>query len=178
MKGRKPKENAIRRGLRDMYMQAGPDAHEGVTMPEDIAADPVQSEIWAWIAPPVNRFAGQDMPALRLLCYWHAVALQAQQAMASGDGTVNIFDRVGTKPYRAAGGEEVPLVRKHPALSVLKEASAEIRALSDQLGLSPLARSRIGLMDANTRKTAADTAAMFKTIDAAYELIPVEAEVR
>ena len=178
MKGRKPKDNAIRRGLRDMYMQAGPDGHDGVTMPDDIAADPVQSEIWAWIAPPVNRFSEQDMPALRLLCYWHAVALQAQQAMASDDGTVRIFDRVGTKPFRTPDGREIPLVRTNPALTVLKEASAEIRALSDQLGLSPLARSRIGLMDASTRKTAADTAAMFKSIDAAYELIPVEAEVR
>ena len=37
------------------------------------------------------------------------------------------------------------------------------------LGLSPLARSRIGLMDAATVKTAADTAAMFRSIDAAYE---------
>lgn len=36
------------------------------------------------------------------------------------------------------------------------------------LGLSPLARSRIGLMDATTVKTAADTASMFKSIDAAY----------
>ena len=52
----------------------------------------------------------------------------------------------------------------------MKEASAEIRALSDMLGLSPLARSRIGLMDAATVKTAADTASMFRTIDAAYGL--------
>ena len=57
----------------------------GVTMPGDIALDPVQSEIWKELAPDGN----------------------------------NRF------------------MRKNPALSVLKEASAEIRALSDQLGVSP-----------------------------------------
>lgn len=174
MKGAKPKQNAIRRGLSDAYGLAKGES-AGVAMPPDIAADPVQSEIWAWIAPPVNSFAQQDVPTLRLLTYWHAVAAQAEQAIHSDDGRINIFDKIGVKPYKTEDGREVPLVRKNPALTILKEASAEIRALSDMLGLSPLARSRIGLMDATTVKTAADTAAMFKTIDAAYEL--PEAEV-
>lgn len=142
----------------------------GVSMPPDIQNDPVQSDIWAWIAPPVNGFTEQDVPNLRLLVYWHAVAAQAQQAIHSEDGHINIFDKIGVKPFKTSDGREIPLVRKNPALTVLKEASAEIRALSDQLGLSPLARSRIGLLNATTVKTAADTAAMFKSIDAAYEL--------
>lgn len=174
MKGAKSKQNAIRRGLSDAYGLASTES-AGVVMPADIAADPVQSEIWAWLAPPVNSFAQQDVPTLRLLTYWHAVAAQAEQAIHSEDGRINIFDKIGVKPYKTEDGREVPLVRKNPALTILKEASSEIRALSDMLGLSPLARSRIGLMDATTVKTAADTAAMFKSIDAAYEL--PEAEV-
>lgn len=170
MRGRKPQDGAIRRGVRDSYALAKPEEARGVQMPADIEADPVQSEIWAWIAPPVNNFAEQDMPNLRLLVYWHAVAAQAQQALHSEDGTVRIFDKIGVKPFKTADGRDVPLVRKNPALQIMKEASAEIRALSDMLGLSPLARSRIGLMDATTVKTAADTASMFRTIDAAYEL--------
>ncbi len=84
------------------------------------------------------------------------------------------------KPKELTDGKAVPLVRKNPALQVLKEASAEIRALSDMLGLSPLARSRIGLMDATTVKTAADTAAMFRSIDDAYaiEAVVVDEENR
>lgn len=176
MKGRKPKADAVRRGLSDSYaIQAADGGSRGVAMPADIAADPVQSAIWAWVAPPVNNFADADVPNLRLLVYWHAVAAQAQQAMHSADGTVNIFDKVGVKPYKTPDGREIPLVRKNPALQVMKEASAEIRALSDMLGLSPLARSRIGLMDATTVKTAADTAAMFQSIDAAYELPAADA---
>lgn len=169
MKGAKPKHNAIRRGLSDSYGLAVQDS-AGVAMPADIAEDPVQSEIWAWIAPPVNSFTEQDIPTLRLLTYWHAVAHQAEQAIHSEDGKIAIFDKIGVKPFKTPDGREVPLVRKSPALTILKEASSEIRALSDMLGLSPLARSRIGLMDATATKTAADTAAMFKSIDAAYEL--------
>lgn len=146
-------------------------------MPQDIASDPAQSEIWAWLAPPVNSFTEQDIPTLRLLTYWHAVAQQAEQAIHSEDGKIAIFDKIGVKPFKTADGREVPLVRKNPALTILKEASSEIRALSDMLGLSPLARSRIGLMDATATKTAADTAAMFKSIDAAYELPEVEVVV-
>lgn len=174
MKGAKPKHDAIRRGLSDSYGLAVQDS-AGVVMPADIAEDPVQSEIWAWIAPPVNSFTEQDIPTLRLLTYWHAVAHQAEQAIHSEDGKIAIFDKIGVKPFKTPDGREVPLVRKSPALTILKEASSEIRALSDMLGLSPLARSRIGLMDATATKTAIDTAAMFKSIDAAYEL--TEAEV-
>lgn len=175
MKGAKPKHDAIRRGLSDSYGLAVREGSSGVLMPQDIAEDPVQSEIWAWLAPPVNSFTEQDIPTLRLLTYWHAVAQQAEQAIHSEDGKIAIFDKIGVKPFKTADGREVPLVRKNPALTILKEASSEIRALSDMLGLSPLARSRIGLMDATATKTAADTAAMFKSIDAAYEL--TEAEV-
>lgn len=170
MKGAKPKQNAIRRGLSDSYGLAVREGSSGVLMPQDIAEDPVQSEIWAWLAPPVNSFTEQDIPTLRLLTYWHAVARQAEQAIHSEDGKIAIFDKIGVKPFKNAEGKEIPLVRKNPALTILKEASSEIRALSDMLGLSPLARSRIGLMDATATKTAADTAAMFKSIDAAYEL--------
>lgn len=170
MKGAKPKQNAMRRKQKDSYGIAAPQEQTGVVIPDDIAADPVQSEIWNWIAPPVNSFTAQDIPNLRMLCYWHAVAMQAQQAIHSESGAISIFDTIDVKPFLSEDGKKIPLVRKSPALTVLKEASAEIRAYSDQLGLSPLARSRIGLMDATKTKTAADTAALFKSIDAAYGL--------
>lgn len=176
MRGRKPQHDAIRRGVSDSYALSEREERIGVTMPADIAQDAVQSEIWAWVAPPVNNFTEQDIPNLRLLVYWHAVAAQAEQALHAKDGTVRIFDKIGVKPFKTEDGREVPLVRKNPALTILKEASAEIRALSDMLGLSPLARSRIGLMDATTVKTAADTAAMFRTIDEAYGLPEVVVE--
>lgn len=119
----------------------------------------MQREIWSWICPPVNTFGEQDVPILRELVIWHAVFRQCEATVALGDGRIDVYDR--------------------QAISTMKQASAEIRALSDMLGLSPLARSRIGLMDATTVKTAADTAAMFAAIDEAYglpaEVVDVEA---
>lgn len=169
MKGAKPKSNAIRRGAKDSYGLSQPEV-SGISMPPEIKANPIQKKIWDWICPPVNNFVDQDIPPLMALCFWHATFLQAQDAITSpnGDGTIAIFDKIGEKPYLGKDNKPIPLVKKHPAISIMKEASAEIRALSDQLGLSPLARSRIGLMNATTVKTAADTAAMFRSIDAAY----------
>ena len=168
MRGRKPDAMAVRRGMNPLAVVD--DGARGVAMPPDIAADPVLKEIWGWICPPVNTFSEQDVPTLRELTTWHAVFEQCRQVLLAGDGKVNIFDKVGVKPFKTPDGREVPLVRNNPAISIMKQASAEIRALSDMLGLSPLARSRIGLMDATTVKTAADTAAMFATIDEAYAI--------
>lgn len=148
--------------MSDAYAIAPTEERHGVVMPADVASDPLQADIWAWIAPPTNTFTEQDLPVLRLLVHWHAVAAQAQAEMKGEDGSVAIFGKVLT--------EDGDKMVKSPAVQVLKTASAEIRALSDMLGLSPLARSRIGLLNATTVKTAADTAAMFKSIDAAYAL--------
>lgn len=78
---------------------------------------------------------------LALLCYWHAVANQAREAMALGGNEIEILDATAYKPIRGKGGKRLKMMRKNPALTVLKEASTEIRALSDQLGLSKSARN-------------------------------------
>lgn len=141
-RGRKPKADAVRRGLKDAYgLQVASGDAVGLAMPRKIAQDDELAEIWSWIAPPTNSFTEQDMPNLMLLVNWHRIAARAIE---------------------------------EDDLATLKRASSEIRAFSDMLGLSPLARSRIGLMDATTVKTAADTAAMFAAIDEAYGL-PAEA---
>lgn len=139
-RGRKPKADAIRRGLKDAYnLQVSSGGAVGLRMPDSIAEDDELAAIWAWIAPPTNSFTEQDMPNLVLLVNWHRIAAKAIEE------------------------NDIPN---------LKRASSEIRAYSDMLGLSPLARSRIGLMDATIVKTAADTAKMFSTIDDAYGELP------
>ena len=153
-RGRKPKADAVRRGLLPSVVDSGA---RGVAIPDDIAHNPVLSEIWGWICPPVNTFSEQDVPTIRELVTWHAVFKQCESLLVAGDGKVDVYDR--------------------QTITTMKQASAEIRALSDMLGLSPLARSRIGLMDATTVKTAADTAAMFAAIDAAYGELPEAAEL-
>ena len=183
MRGRKPQADAVRRGLTDQLLIAEREgARYGVGIPEDIAADPIQSEIWAWVVPEVNHFTSQDIPQLRELVMWHAIFEQARQSVMypDGSGRIAIFDKVGEKSYTDTDGKRPALYKKHPALSVMKEASAEIRALSDHLGLSPLARSRIGLFQTTAAKSAAETAAMFMEMERAYPEIDAayaEAEV-
>ena len=164
MRGRKPQADAIRRGLSDTLMVAEQTGKSyGLTIPDDIAADPIQSRFWNWIVPEVNHYTEQDIPQLRELVMWHAVFENASAAIAANDGSgaIEIFGEDG---------------RKHPAISVMKEASGEIRALSDHLGLSPLARSRIGLFQTTAAKSAAETAAMFMDMGKAYPELAAEYE--
>ena len=109
-------------------------------MPESVASDDYQSQIWASVTAS-GRFSDEDAPNLALLCYWHAVANQAREAMALGGNEIEILDATAYKPIRGKGGKRLKMMRKNPALTVLKEASTEIRALSDQLGLSKSARN-------------------------------------
>lgn len=113
---------------------------ENIEMPQEVASDPVQAAIWEQLTAR-RTFAQEDAPTLALLCYWHAVANQAREAMALGDNEIEILDATAYKPIRGKGGKRLKMMRKNPALTVLKEASTEIRALSDQLGLSKSARN-------------------------------------
>lgn len=113
---------------------------ENIEMPQEVASDPVQAAIWEQLTAR-RTFAQEDAPVLALLCYWHAVANQAREAMAIGGNEIEILDATAYKPIRGKGGKRLKMMRKNPALTVLKEASTEIRALSDQLGLSKSARN-------------------------------------
>ena len=48
-----------------------------VEIPQDIAQDAAQAAIWSELVADDSRFTEQDVPALRLLCFWHAVAMEA-----------------------------------------------------------------------------------------------------
>ena len=113
---------------------------ENIEMPQEVASDPVQAAIWEQLTAR-RKFAQEDAPTLALLCYWHAVANQAREAMALGNNEIEILDATAYKPIRGKGGKRLKMMRKNPALTVLKEASTEIRALSDQLGLPKSARN-------------------------------------
>lgn len=125
-----------------------------VEIPEDMAQNPVQAAIWAELCPEGNRFEPQDVPMLRRLCFWHSVADEAQRQMEH-NGKLAIFDPIALKPFAGKDGKAPFMVRKSPALAVLRDATAEIRALSNDLGLTPAARSRMGAEGTAAR---ADTA--------------------
>lgn len=176
MRGRMPDANAVRRGVTDAIVpeivdDAQPPAEQPkVAKPPEIMADPVLSEIWDWVCPPVNHYSAADIPLIKELVLWHATFTQAAAEMRAQDGGVNVLADAGE--LVTADGRTVKLLRKHPAIDVMKSASAEIRALSNELALSPMARSRLGLNESSTLKnlSALDTAKMFRAPDAKYKL--------
>ncbi len=101
-------------------------------MPADIAADEYQAEVWRSVTAS-GRFGEEDAPNIALLCFWHAVARAAKAAMTQGK-SVKVLDQVGYKPIKAKNGKYAYLERPHPAVTVLKQATAEIRALNESLG--------------------------------------------
>lgn len=103
-------------------------------MPADIAADEYQAEVWRSVTAS-GRFTEEDAPNIALLCFWHSVARAAEDAMTKGK-SVKVLDQVGYKPMKAKNGRRAVMERPHPAVTVLKQATAEIRALNDTLGIS------------------------------------------
>lgn len=103
-------------------------------MPEDVAKDEHMAETWRRLTA-AHAFTETDAPNLALLCFWHAVAKSAEDAMTRGK-SVKVLDRVGYKPIKAKNGRNEYLEKPHPAVTVLKQATAEIRALNDTLGIS------------------------------------------
>ncbi|QWT18108.1 P27 family phage terminase small subunit [Collinsella sp. zg1085] len=112
----------------------------GISMPKDVRADECEKLIWKALVPKGNTFTKQDVPALRLLCFWHHVAIEARAALVRGEDTLEVLEQIGYKDLEDISGNPMPLHRKHPALAVLKEATTEIRALSELLNISPKAR--------------------------------------
>ena len=103
-------------------------------MPENIAKDEYQAAIWRSVTAS-GRFSDEDAPNIALLCFWHSVAKAAEDAMSKGK-SVKVLDQVGYQQMKARNGRMAILERPHPAVTVLKQATAEIRALNDTLGLS------------------------------------------
>ena len=92
-----------------------------LTPPAPITKDKYQAAIWRTITKN-RRLTERDVPNLELLCFWHSIAKQAQENIKKG------------KKYSII--QEEPTPRKAAAVAVLKEASSEIRALNDTLGIS------------------------------------------
>lgn len=93
-----------------------------IRKPKAVADDPYKSAKWDELT--AGRSLGRsDAPALALLCQWHKVA----------DAAVEELDGFGGQTaYTDESGE----LRAFPQISTLKTASAEIRQLNKQLGIS------------------------------------------
>lgn len=94
-----------------------------IPMPAEVAASKTQSALWKQLTAG-RTLSDADIPAMSLLCFWHDVARQCREDMATNTTDLNLAYDTGES------------VRATPYASTLKQASSEIRALSDQLGVT------------------------------------------
>ncbi|WP_270207984.1 P27 family phage terminase small subunit [Eggerthella lenta] len=99
-----------------------------VEKPDSIERDEFKSAKWDELTAG-RSYSESDVPALELLCQWHAVVQRCIDDMDEAGGMV---------AYQNEHGD----LKALPQLSTMKQASAEIRALNKQLGINdePAAR--------------------------------------
>lgn len=158
MRGRKPKENAIRRGgAGALSVEATPVT--AIVKPPHVAANPTMSACWDTLIDGAVGLRESDTPLLESYCYWYAVLRQATSQTITPDGKV--ITMVGTR--NADGHPDPSSVRMNPDIRTAEKATQMLQRLGDALNATPTARMRAGLVDAMTRSTQADV--VRKTLD-------------
>lgn len=151
--GRKPKPTAHKQlagnpGKRALnadepqYPAANPRVPKG-KLPEDAA------DLWRALAHPMAA-AGvlkvTDLPALEMLCLHYAVA-RAALARLLADGRVEVENAEG-QLFTVSEGLAITVeckdgIKKHPAVSVLRESSLAFKSYLSEFGLTPSSRAQI-----------------------------------
>lgn len=147
-KGRLPKENATRRGGRkpNATQELTATSISDLTVPPNIAENPVALECWEWIVSGGQKYRMEDVPLLSELAEWWAISRQCSANIMGEDGSIITTVKTPT-------GDKA-----NPDIRTKALATTHIRHLSGELGVGPLARMRMGLMDATTKSLTVDIA--------------------
>ena len=95
--------------------------------PVSIKANKFKSDKWDELTEG-RRFTKSDIPTLELLCHWHMVV----------ETCINDLDDMNNQLFYENKLEDI---KPMPQLAILKQASAEIRAINKQLGINDEAQS-------------------------------------
>lgn len=93
-----------------------------ITKPENIKNNPQLSQLWDENVKG-HEFGNAQVATLVLLCQWQAIAEQCVE-------DINVGDHVQVAYENSIGD-----IKALPQIAMMKQASAEIRALSKQLGI-------------------------------------------
>ena len=118
-----------------------------VKKPERVAAHPVMSAKWDELTEGRD-YTAADGPVLALLCYWYAVVDTCERDLQVGD------------EIQVAYSNDLNDIKALPQVGMLKQASAEIRALNKQLGINdqaakPKGKAKLFVLQTNRRTKAA-----------------------
>lgn len=153
--GRRPKADAVARNHHTTAAVVV-DPH-ALQMPDDISGNELMRECWEWTVSSSTQFTQADVPMITLLVQWWAVARQCTENLAGANGGVVTQIDTPMGP------------RQDPDIRTLQLATNQVRQLSAELGIGPLARTRMGLMKVATASMAADLPQkVFKMLDEHY----------
>jgi P27 family predicted phage terminase small subunit len=151
--GRRPKSDAIRRAHQQGISPTTP--VDSLAMPDVVAESELMRECWEWTVVGASHFRPEDTPQIVELCMWWAISRQCMENLTCANGGIvtSVEDNFGNR-------------RKDPDISTYSTATNHVRQLSAELGISPLARQRMGLMKMQTMTLAADMPSkVFKILD-------------
>jgi len=131
-RGRKPKQNAQRRGglMPTSHVEPVEAAIVPVEMPARVASNPEMAEKWTAYIADRRAIQPEDAPLLESWCFWAVIADQCARDLDES--------------------ADPDLIRK------MEKATTMLLRLGDALNMSPLSRQRAGLVAAMTVSTQAD----------------------
>ena len=91
--------------------------------PPSVSSSPFKSKKWDEITS-ARTFSKSDIPNLEMLCQWYAVVQKCIEDMTVGDD------------IQVAYTNDLDDLKALPQVGMMKQASAEIRALNKQLGIN------------------------------------------
>lgn len=145
-RGRRPDARAIRRSGGALEVTPTVLGEPGsLAKPATVAAVPSMSELWDTLVGSGSAFRAEDAPFVEQLVFDMETAAQCRARCVGPDGRVAVM--VGAGEPDPETGEYAKMV-PNPYLRQMREAVTEAMRLSDQLGLTPLARARLGLTQA------------------------------
>lgn len=165
MRGRKPKAAAARRGGSAC---SGIEARGGhARMTPFVASVPALAETWVTLFGDGSAFQPCDEPVMESLAWWTQALRQLQEGMTYEDGSIDTLEHV-------EGDDGLVRSRPRPTFAQAKQATDMVAKLSDQLGISPLGRARMGVAQAAAGSAALDISRRIAEAMERRESAPVE----
>lgn len=167
MGGRRPQHAAIRRDVGPsevlVPLSGAVPTAEGPAEPADIAASPEAHAEWLAVVGDGRAWRPEDGPLLASWCMWAAIAASCRRQLERGDGlALMVRDGAGAD---GTGGRVV----KSPLVQELAMASNQLRQIGAELGITPLARARLGIAEAATASMQMDVMAKMRDLAARTE---------
>ncbi|WP_417064467.1 hypothetical protein [Gordonibacter urolithinfaciens] len=165
MRGRKPKAAAARRGGSD---GAAIEVRDGsARMTAFVASNPALAATWVSLFGDGSAFKASDEQAMESLAWWTQALHQLQASMTYEDGSIDTMEHV-------EGDDGLVRSRPRPTFAQAKQANDMVMKLSDQLGISPLGRARMGVAQAAAGSAALDISKRIAEAMERRESAPVE----